>query len=230
MRDLHSIQLFQGLSISQIEHVLTFMRKTEIRRGEFVFLTGESADYLFVLQKGLVKISYITSDGDERVIDFREDGSIFGELFLGRYKHRVGFAQALSDCTIYKLSEQCLFDISQCYPRVNLNFIKHLVDSQRETLAMMHALSRSDAKLRLLGLLVVLARKAVSSSKDQFCLHPMITQGHLANLAGLNRSTVSSLINECRREGLLNGTRREVIVHVQQIERLLDHYGSEVLV
>jgi CRP/FNR family transcriptional regulator, cyclic AMP receptor protein len=230
MREIQQVQLFEGLSLTQVDHVLSFMRKTIVRRGEFIFLTGESADHLYIIQNGLVKISYITSDGDERVIDFREDGNIFGELFLGHYRHRVGFAQALTDCTLYKLCEQCLFDISQCYPKINHNFIKHLVDSQREAFARMHALSRADAKLRLLGLLVVLARKTYGSTGEEFRLHPMITQTELANMAGLNRSTVSSLINECRREGILSGVRRKIIVHVPQIEDLLDYHGCEVLV
>lgn len=229
MRNIHHIQLFEGLSVPQAKHAISFMRKIKVRRGEFIFLTGETADYLYILQKGLVKISYFTSDGDERIIDFREDGEIFGELFLGRYRHRVGFAIALTDCTIYKLCEKCLFDISQCYPQINLNFIRHLVDSQREAFARMHALSRSDAKLRLLGLLIALARKT-SDHDGNYRLHPMITQEDLANMAGLNRSTVSSLINECRRKNILGGTRREIIIHVSKIEGLLRDYGSEVLV
>lgn len=230
MRDMQEIQLFEGLSITQIEHVLSFIRQTTVKRGEFIFLTGERADYLYIVKRGLVKIYYITSDGDERIIDFREDGSLFGELFLGRYRHRVGFAQALTDCTVYKLSEQCLFDLSKYYPQINTNFIIHLVDSQREAFARMHVLSRSDAKLRLLGLLAVLARNTCCSTGNEFRLHPMITQADLANMAGLNRSTVSSLINECRREGILSGTRRKIVVHVSQIEAILDDHGSEVLV
>ncbi len=230
MSEIQQIQLLEGLSSTQTDHALSFMRKATVQRGEFIFLTGEQADYLYIVKRGLVKIYYITSDGDERVIDFREDGSLFGELFLGRYRHRVGFAQALTDCTIYKLSEQCLFDLSQYYPRINHNFIVHLVDSQREAFARMHALARSDAKLRLLGLLAVLARNTCCSAGNEFRLHPMITQADLANMAGLNRSTVSSLINECRREGILSGTRRKIVVHVSKIEAILDDHGSEVLV
>ena len=230
MRNIQEIQLFEGLSQMQTEHALSFMRKMTAKRGEFIFLTGESADHLYIVKHGLVKIYYITSDGDERVIDFREDGSLFGELFLGRYRHRVGFAQALTNCTIYKLSEQCLFDLSKYYPQINRNFIIHLVDSQREAFARMHVLSRSDAKLCLLGLLAVLARNSCCSRGNEFRLHPMITQADLANMAGLNRSTVSSIINESRREGILSGTRRHIIVNVTQIEAILDYHGSEVLV
>ena len=136
----------------------------------------------------------------------------------------------MTDCVIYKLSEPCLYDVSRYCPRINHNFIKHLVNSQRETFARLHALSRGDARLRLLGLLVVLARNNYCVHDTIFRLHPMITQEDLANMAGLNRSTVSSLVNECRREGLLSGTRREIIVHVTQIEDLLDYHGQEVLV
>jgi len=230
MQHVQSIKLFQDLTLPQIKHALSFTRKVEVKRGEYVFLTGESADYLYILQWGLVKIAYITADGNERIIDFRDDGGIFGELFLGKYRHRVGIAQALTDCTIYKLCEKCLFDMSQHYPVVNRNFINHLVDSHRETFARMHALSWSDAKLRLLGLLMVLARQSCCSVTGEYRLHPNITQEDIANMAGLNRSTVSSLINECRREGLLSGARRKVVVHVPEIQSLLDDHGSEVLV
>ncbi len=230
MQQVQMIELFKDLSPKQVDHALSFTRKVTVKRGEYIFLTGESADYLYILESGLVKIAYITADGNERVIDFRDDGSIFGELFLGKYRHRVGIAQALADCVIYKLCENCLFQISQCYPAVNRNFINHLVDSQRETFARMHALSWSDAKLRLLGLLVVLARQSCCSTTGEYRLHPYITQEDIANMAGLNRSTVSSLINECRREGLLSGSRRKVIVHVPEIKALLDAHGSEVLV
>lgn len=230
MEKSNSMPLLDGLSKAEVKHVLTFMRKTTVKQGEFIFLTGESADFLYIIQQGLVKISYITSDGDERIIDFRDNGRIFGELFLGRYRHRVGFAQAMTDCVVYKLCEHCLYEISQCYPQINQNFIKHLVNSQREAFARMHALSRSDAKLRMLGLLEVLARTTCCSSNGIFSLHPMITQEDLSNLAGLNRSTVCSLINECRREGILSGTRRDIIVHISEIQALLDLHGSEVLV
>lgn len=230
MPNSQTIMLFDGLSPTEFDHVCTFMRRVNVQRGEYIFLTGESADYLYIIKSGLVKIFYITADGDERIIDFRDDGSIFGELFLGRYRHRVGFAQAMTDSVIYKLCEHCLFEVSQCYPAINMNFIKHLVNSQREAFARMHALSRSDAKLRLLGLLVALARSICCTLDDRFRLHPMITQEDLANMAGLNRSTVSSLINECRREGILSGTRREIIVHIREIQALLDAHGSEILV
>ena len=82
MRDLRHIQLFEGLSSTQINHALSHMRKVTVRRGEYIFLTGEKADYMFLLEKGLVKISYITSDGDERIIDFRDDGGMFGSYLL----------------------------------------------------------------------------------------------------------------------------------------------------
>lgn len=230
MQDQRAVQLFDGLTSSQLERAMTHVRISHIQRGEYIFLTGESVDYLFLIERGIVKISYITADGNEQVIDFRGNGSIFGELFLGRYRHRIGIAQALTNSTIYKLSEQCFYDLSQCYPLINRNFIKHLVNSHRESLARLHAVSRADARLRILGLLTILARQFNSSELTIFRLHPSITQEDLANMAGLNRSTVSSLINECRRDGLLSGSRRDVFVHLPEIEALLSRNGSEILV
>ena len=72
----------------------------------------------------------------------------------------------------------------------------------RETFARMHALLQTDARSRLLVTLLSLARRHDSRHEGQFILNPAITQEDLANMSGLNRSTVSSLINQFRREGM----------------------------
>jgi CRP-like cAMP-binding protein len=57
----------------------------------------------------------------------------------------------------------------------------------------------------------------------------LLTQEDIANLTGLNRSTVSLLINELRRQGILGGTRRALSINKRAIEAILEESGSEIL-
>ncbi len=223
------LSLFENLTAPEVKNAMSNFRSHQYKQGEYLFNMGDEADSIFILQEGLVKISYISIDGDEKILDIFEPGDILGELFLGKYRHRIGHAQALRDTLAYKLSERQLYRLVQRNAEIALNLIRHLADEQREQMARMHALLRADARCRLLGTLLSLGRQFCCVNSDIFELDPMITQEDLANLSGLNRSTVSSLINKLRREGILGGSGRNLMVHMPEAERLLRESGFELL-
>lgn len=229
IQEFATMRLFEGLSIGETERILGILRTRRYVQGQYIFNTRQEATSLFLLRDGLVKVSYITPDGDQKILDICETGDIFGELFLGEYRYRIGQAQAMIDCTAYVLSEDDLQSIIQHCPLVGMNFMRYLVDSHRRTIARLHALQRTDAKSRLLGTLLYLARYMCCSQGRYFALNPAITQQHLADMTGLNRSTVSSLINRGREEGLLGGGGRELTINKTAIEDALWDEGFELL-
>ena len=227
--NMRGINLFNGLTRDEIEEVLRLAPPKSYRKREYIFYAGDAADALFLLQLGTVKISYVTLNGDEKILNVFRPGDIFGELFLGKYRHRVGEAQALDDVIVCRICEETFLSLTQRFPKIALNFIRHLADSQRETLARTHALMRADAKYRLSGILLSLARRYCCTDPDWFELPASLTQEDIANMAGLNRSTVSSLINDLRRDGVLGGAGRSLSVNRTAIEALLEEAGLEVL-
>lgn len=230
MSVLNHVSLFEDLSADVIEQAFASTRHYHYKQGEYLFNTGEQADTLFLLLDGLVKITYITMSGDENILDIFESGDIFGELWLGKYRHRIGHAIALKDTVACKLTEPELYALIQKYPAMGINFIKHLVDERRENMARMHALLRADATCRLLGTLLSLSRRHCCITENGlFQLDQNITQEDIANITGLNRSTVSSLINKLRREGVLGGTGRILNINVVEVEKRLEAAGFELL-
>jgi CRP-like cAMP-binding protein len=223
------IALFDGLDSTAIRTLLARLSVKHYLPGQTIFKVGEPASSFFILQRGLVKVSYINLNGEEKIINIYEPGEIFGELFLGKYPYRIGQAVALDSVTVYRMHQDELFHLIEHFPQVSINFIRHLVDGYRETLARLHALLRFDARTRLLGTLLSLARRHCCSDGEWFMLNPAITQEDLANMAGLNRSTVSSLINELRRDGIMGGTGRHLKVNRRTVELHLCESGFEIL-
>lgn len=223
------IGLFEGFALDDTNAILSRLRTRHYVSGQFIFNTGQNATCLYLLQKGLVKVSYITPDGDTKILDICEENDIFGELFLGQYRFRIGQAQAMMDCTAYIITERELYTIIERYPQVGMNFMRHLVNSHRRTMARMHALQRTDAKARLLGTLLYLARNMCCQNDNIFILNPAITQQDLADMTGLNRSTVSSLINKLRQDKILGGSGRDLTIYRDAIEDSLWDEGFELL-
>lgn len=227
--NLRNVHLFDGLTPAQMDEILRIMPVRSYRKDEYLFLAGDVAGCLYILQVGMVKISFIDGNGDEKILNIFQAGDIFGDLFLGKYRFRIGQAQALSDVVVCRLNETDFLNLIQRFPTVALNFIRHQADSHRETTARLHALMRMNAKHRLMGILLSLARRYCCNQGDWFTLPASLTQEDLANMVGLNRSTVSSLINDLRREEVLGGTGRSLTVNRVMIEKILEDAGADIL-
>lgn len=227
--NLRHVNLFQGLTSTQMEDVLRIMPVASFRKGEYIFMAGDDADALYVVQVGTVKVAYVDLSGEEKILSIFQTGDIFGHLFLGKYRKRIGNAQALSDVVLCRLTEIDFINLIQRFPLIAFNFIRHQADEHRESIARMHALMSMDAKHRLLGTLLSLARRYCCQESDWFTLPESLTQEDIANMTGLNRSTVSLLINELRRQDILGGTGRSLSVNRKAVEQILEDKGSEIL-
>jgi CRP/FNR family transcriptional regulator len=227
--NLRNVHLFQGLTPAQMDEVLKTMPVASYRKNEFVFMAGDVADCLYVVQVGMVKVSYVDLNGEEKILNIFQSGDIFGNLFLGKYRQRIGNAQSLADVIVCRVTEVDFVNLIQRFPLIALNFIRHQADEHRETVARMHALMSMDAKHRLLGTFLSLARRYCCDQSEWFSLPESLTQEDIANMTGLNRSTVSLIINELRREKILGGTGRSLIVNRKAIEKILNDSGSEIL-
>jgi len=227
--NLRQVHLLQGLTPPQMDEVLRIMPVTSFRKNEYIFMAGDDADALYVVQVGTVKVAYVDLNGEEKILSIFQTGDIFGHLFLGKYRKRIGNAQALSDVVLCRLTETDFVNLIQRFPLIALNFIRHQADEHRESIARMHALMSMDAKHRLLGTLLSLARRYCCYESDWFTLPESLTQEDIANMTGLNRSTVSLLINELRRQNILGGTGRSLTVNRKAVEQILEDTGSEIL-
>jgi CRP-like cAMP-binding protein len=221
--------LFDGLSTNDIEKILPQLRSRKFRPPQIIFYIRQEADCLFLLQNGLVQIGYIAPNGDYKILDICEEGDIFGDMFLGDYRFRIGQAQALTNVSVYLLHEEELYRLMRQYPQISINFIRHLSDSKRRLFARFHALQHADAKARLLGTLLSLARNMCCRDGNYFVLNQAISQQTMADMTGLNRSTVSSLINRLRQDEILGGSGRYLLVDMPRLEQFLQHEGVELL-
>lgn len=230
MTTAFSLQLFDGLDSGAVEAIQQKITLAQYQRDQFLFYTGDKADCIFLLYEGMVKVAYGNLRGDEKTVMLFQSGDIFGDLFVGKYRHRIGMAIAMQEVTVGKLQEQDLLDLCQQYPQLAINYFRHMADAQRETLARMHALMHVDARTRLLGTLLSISRRYCCTADDGwFTVPESISQEDIAHFTCLNRSTVNVLINELRRQKILGGSGRKLTVNRHAVRDLLEDAGMEIL-
>ncbi len=222
---LRRVHLFKNLTPEELRELSPLLNVRRYRRGEFIFHAGEKADRLYFVHKGSVKISILSSSGEERILDILRTGDTFGELFLGREKHRAFTARALTDAIVWGMVDEKFMEFMRLRPDLCLSFIRHLVDQERRTLARVEAMMHTRSGPRLLGILLDLAERCGRRERDCYFLPGGLTQEDIARMAGLNRSTVSVLINEYRRKGILGGAGGNLSIHLKPVRAFLEKAG-----
>ena len=211
--NLRSLRLFAGLVPRELRKVARFLDTRHYRPGEFIFDMDERVDRLYFLESGIVKVTILSPDGRERILYVVNAGNTFGETFLSGGRHRTAAAQSLTAAAVRSITLQAFSNLMRTLPNLSLNLVRNLTDLQRRTLARLDAQIQMDRGLRLIAVLLDLAERCGRQTGDTYVLPGELTQGDLARMVGLNRSTVSMLLNYYRRNGILGGQGGMIVIY-----------------
>jgi len=210
--DLRHVRLLAGLAPQEFREVSRFLDIRRYKPGGFIFDMGERADKVYFLDRGIVKVTIVSPDGRERILDVIGAGNTFGEGFLTEERGRTAAAQSVTATIVRAMPATAFMSLMQTLPSLCVNFIRHLSDLQRRTFHRLNAQMQTDRGVRLLAVLVDLAERCGERVGGGYTLPAELTQGEVARMVGLNRSSVSVLLKRQRRAGIVGGQGGTIVI------------------
>jgi len=169
-----------------------------------VFLQGDSADSVWYLQHGEVKLAVTSQQGKEAIVSVLGDNEFFGEGCLAGQPLRISTATAVSECTLYRIEKALMVRLLHEEQGISELFMTHLLSRNiRYEEDLVDQLFNSSEK-RLARILLLLAHFGKESRTET--VHPGITQEHLAQMVGTTRSRTSHFMNKFRTLGFIDYT------------------------
>jgi CRP-like cAMP-binding protein len=74
---LQSIPYFFGLSTAELDSIKQFIFEKTADRGEIILNEGESADILYFVASGAVKVFKTSAEGKEQILNIVRPGRLF---------------------------------------------------------------------------------------------------------------------------------------------------------
>jgi CRP/FNR family cyclic AMP-dependent transcriptional regulator len=180
-----------------------------LRAGERIYLMGNPARSLFLLQSGLVKTSVISPDGQELTLRIYGSGDILGELCLcggGRRDEAI----ALEASAVTELPLAVLLGRLKREPEAALELASIMCERLADAYERVESLSWETVLERLVRTLLKLAADFGESVSDSHIGH-YIKQDELAKIVGARREVVSGLLNRLRNSGHISYSPRGFI-------------------
>src|ERR1700719_1769192 len=159
---------------------LAFLKK------ESIFAQGDSADAVFYVQKGKVRLTVVSKVGKEATIGIVSEGNFFGEGSLAGQLLRMGSAAAMTDCAILRVEKKAMMEALHREPAFSELFVAYLLARNiRYEEDLVDQLFNSSEK-RLARVLLLLAHFGKEGIPETVV--PKISQETLAEMVGTTRS------------------------------------------
>ena len=172
-----------------------------VLKKQTIFAQGDSADSVFYLQKGKIKLAVVATSGKEATIGILNEGDFFGEGCLTGQPLRMCSATAMTDCTVMRIEKKSMMDVIHREHSFSDMFVAYLLTRNiRYEEALVDQLFNSSEK-RLARVLLLLAQFG-KDGKPEVAI-PKISQETLAEMVGTTRSRINLFMNKFRKLGFV---------------------------
>jgi CRP/FNR family transcriptional regulator, cyclic AMP receptor protein len=171
-------------------------------KKQTIFIQGESANSVFYIKKGKVKVTVISTQGKEAVVAILGADEFLGEGCLIGQPKRLATATAMTDCTTMRVAKAEILQVLRDEPAFSQMFISHiLARTARVEEDLVDQLFNSTEK-RLARVLLLLANFGKEGRPEP--INTKISQETLAEMIGTTRSRVSHFMNKFRQLGFID--------------------------
>jgi len=173
-----------------------------LRKQQTVFSQGDSADSVFYIQRGKIKLSVVAKSGKEAAIAVLNEGDFFGEGCLTGQPLRMCTATAMIDCTLMHIDKKSMMEVIHREHSFSDMFVEYLlIRNIRHEEDLVDQLFNSSEK-RLARILLLLAHFG-KDGKPEVAI-PKISQETLAEMVGTTRGRINFFMNRFRKLGFID--------------------------
>jgi len=209
---LKNIDLFRHLNDEEIRMIEQHTLMREIKKGEALYFEGSSDKNIYILKKGVVKITRLTPQGSEITLDIFKEGSIFGEMVFIESEERNESAEVIEDGLMCTMRREDFDTLIKRMPNLSMQITK------------MIGLRRCKIENKLLDLLFTTVEQRVAKTllnllddfgiphKDGYLLKIKLTHKDFADLIASTRETVTTTLNKFKGEGIIDYEGKYVVI------------------
>ncbi|WP_452229499.1 MULTISPECIES: Crp/Fnr family transcriptional regulator [unclassified Lacinutrix] len=183
------------------------------KKKDYIYFEEDSANKVYLIEKGKVKIGYYNEDGEEVVKAILTRGELFGEKAILGQITRKEFAQSVDNLTsICPIGVDTMHDLMRDNQTFSFKIYKFIGFKFQKLERRLQLLLFKDTKSRLKEFLNELCDEYgynCPKTGDHVIKHPY-TQKDIASLIGTSRPTLNILLNELKEEKVLDFNRKEI--------------------
>jgi CRP/FNR family transcriptional regulator, nitrogen oxide reductase regulator len=208
---LRQVSVFQNATDDDLKLIAEHSILRSIEEGEFFFFQGDPAVYFYILISGRAKLMQTSPAGQQVNLRTISEWQMFGAL--GAIRENATYpatAQALEHCTALAVKSDYLKELMQTRPYLSFNLMQLMTTYIQEMQERYRELATEKVERRIARVLLRLA--AQMGTKKDSGIELTFTRQDLAEMSGTTLYTVSRVLSDWERQGLVEAGRERVLI------------------
>lgn len=190
-------------------------------RGMAIYSLEDSANHIYVVLKGRVKVLRCSPEGQQKIVSIRYRDDLLGELALtanSNETRRTEEAIALDTTRVAMIRLADFWNAARRDPALMQNAIQYVAKQLAESYRQIESLVFENNHRRLGQALIDLSEEAARAGEPNVRL----THEELAQLIGSTREVVTGMMIEFRQSGLIDYKRGDIRPNLPRLTRFLE--------
>jgi CRP-like cAMP-binding protein len=218
---LRSVPIFSELTEADFQSLAKVANRRRYPKDSVVFFENEQGDFFFMILDGRIKVTILGDDGREVILSLLGSGDFFGEMALLDNEPRSATAIAVEDSELLSLHRNDFQNVLTDNRSITVGLIKVLTARLRRANHQISTLALLDVYGRVARVIVDMAREEGRRLKDGRIAFRRATHQEIANRIGTTRETVTRMLKDLERQGMIHIEGREIIVQ-PDFEKVFD--------
>jgi CRP/FNR family transcriptional regulator len=207
---LSYVPCFAALDAATLEALAQIAVLRQYDAGQTIYLEGEPATAMFVLQSGWVKAARLSRAGREQALRFVRPVDIFGDVAILTGTAYPATVLALEDVQAWAIEGTAFLDSVARHPSLALAMNRHLAQRILYFTSLVEDLSLRSVEARLA--LTLLKNTEAQDGQIVVPRREWTTFDEMATRLGTVREVLSRALHALEQEGLLRVERRQIVV------------------
>ena len=209
---LRTVPIFSELSEQDIGSLARLATRRRFPKDTVVFFENEEGDTFFMIVDGRIKVTILGDDGREIILSVLGPGDFFGEMALLDNEPRSATTIAVEETELLTLQRVDFQSVLTDNRSITSALIKVLTSRLRRANHQISTLALLDVYGRVARVILDMAREEGKRLKDGRIAFRRATHQEIANRIGTTRETVTRMLKDLERQGLIQIEGREIIV------------------
>lgn len=211
-KNLKKIDLFKNLSEEELKELEPYLLSTKYKKKEDIFSEGDPPEWFYIVSKGKVKITKLSHEGKEIILEIVSPTDIFGGVAVIRGFPYPANAVAMEDSEVLKISRKNLMRLVDRFPNLMYCIALQLGDRMKSSYDSLKNIALERVEARIAALLLKLSNKIGVETDEGTMIDMRLTKQDVADMVGTTVETSIRTFSKFKKQGLVSDSDGKIII------------------
>lgn len=200
----------KSLTKNELVRIAGCKTSKTIKKGEVLFEEGEHINGVFCIKDGICKVSKMSDNGRDQIVNLVRKGDLLGERSLINDEASNLKAIAVNDMEICFIPKDEIVRDLENNPKFTMDILKNMASSLKNADNFIVDMAQKTVKQRLAATLLSLDNKFAKNENGSLDIH--LSREDIANIIGTATESAIRLLSEFKKKKIINLKGKEVFI------------------